>query len=144
MDKNVFMQLFIRNVILRPSCYSCPVRCGKSTSDITIADFWGIENFNKTLCDNRGVSMLLVNSIKGKEILNLLNVDLHSQSYGEALMGNPQLEKAASLNNYNSVFWNKFFKYGFKKDTLYMKYANPTMMMRIVGKIKRLLLVCQK
>ena len=41
---NSYMKLFLGNYILRPSCYNCPVKKGKSGSDITIGDFWGIQN----------------------------------------------------------------------------------------------------
>ena len=40
---NIFMQAFLSNILLRPCCYACPVKCGKSGSDLTVGDFWGIE-----------------------------------------------------------------------------------------------------
>ena len=41
LNENVFMKCFLSNLCLRPSCYSCPARSGKSGSDITLADLWG-------------------------------------------------------------------------------------------------------
>ncbi|MEG1612253.1 MAG: Coenzyme F420 hydrogenase/dehydrogenase, beta subunit C-terminal domain, partial [Alistipes sp.] len=42
LDKNLYMEGFLKNLYLRPSCYACAARKGKSGSDITIADYWGI------------------------------------------------------------------------------------------------------
>lgn len=39
--ENPFMRIFLRNISLRPSCYACPAKSGKSGSDITLADFLG-------------------------------------------------------------------------------------------------------
>lgn len=59
---------FQKHLTLRPSCYRCqwakPERC----SDITLADFWGIEKANLGLDSKNGVSCILLNSNKGKKI----------------------------------------------------------------------------
>lgn len=41
--ENHYMKAFLSDIILRPSCYECKARGCSSQSDITIADFWGIE-----------------------------------------------------------------------------------------------------
>ena len=69
--KDPYMQLFLRNVILRPSCYKCNFRCGKSGSDITIADFWGIQEILPEYHDNKGVSLVLINTERGRGLLNV-------------------------------------------------------------------------
>lgn len=66
-----YMRLFLRNLILRPSCYKCPAKQGKSWSDLTIADFWGIEKFYPNFDDERGVGLLMVNSEKGRNAIDL-------------------------------------------------------------------------
>lgn len=42
--ENVFMQAFLRDLILRPSCYACPAKCFRSGSDLTLGDYWGVEH----------------------------------------------------------------------------------------------------
>lgn len=51
---DVFMKSFLSNMNLRPSCYECPSKNGRSGADITIADFWGIP---QELNDNTLVSL---------------------------------------------------------------------------------------
>lgn len=57
------MKGFLSNLYLRPSCYRCSVKCGKICSDITIGDFWGVQNFFPNFDDDKGVSAVIVNSI---------------------------------------------------------------------------------
>ena len=66
-----FTHLFYRHIMLRPSCAVCPYADIDRQADITLADFWGwqksVPGFN---ADDRGVSLVLVNSEKGREIMD--------------------------------------------------------------------------
>ena len=53
------------NCCSRPSCYECKFKGFPRISDITLGDFWGIENVDKTMDDNLGTSVVLLNSQKG-------------------------------------------------------------------------------
>lgn len=68
--------LFYANVTLRPSCYRCPYTQVKRCSDITIADFWGADKSIPEFSDEKGISLILVNTEKGKEYLNMLHSDM--------------------------------------------------------------------
>ena len=65
-----YLQAFIKNMCLRPSCGTCAYTTTQRESDITIGDFWAIERFDKKLNDNKGTSVILLNSKKGKQMLN--------------------------------------------------------------------------
>jgi hypothetical protein len=67
------MALFMQDMTLRPSCYSCPARNGKSCSDLTLSDLWSVSNAVPELNDDRGVSGVLVNSEAGGNLLR--NID---------------------------------------------------------------------
>ena len=71
---NHFMRAFLSNMILRPSCYDCKAKSGRSHSDITLADFWGIQNVAPEMDDDKGTGLVLVNSPKGKTIIDTLNI----------------------------------------------------------------------
>ncbi len=49
----------------RPSCYDCQFKGYPRISDITLADFWGIERIDKSMEKNLGTSLVLLNSQKG-------------------------------------------------------------------------------
>jgi coenzyme F420-reducing hydrogenase beta subunit len=54
------------------ACTSCIFQNDTRVGDISLGDFWGIENHDKYWNDGLGTSMLLVNSLKGKELLNTI------------------------------------------------------------------------
>ena len=66
-DSRIFKNLFFGHNVLRPSCYECPYKSIHHPGDITIADYWGIEKAAPELNDNKGVSLVLVNSQKGEQ-----------------------------------------------------------------------------
>lgn len=67
--KDPYMALFVQNMTLRPCCYSCPVRGGRSGSDLTLADMWSVGTAFPELNDDRGVSLVLLNSENGRKML---------------------------------------------------------------------------
>ncbi|MBQ2112136.1 MAG: Coenzyme F420 hydrogenase/dehydrogenase, beta subunit C-terminal domain, partial [Bacteroidales bacterium] len=58
-DKNIFMQGFLNNLYLRPSCYDCPSRKGRSGSDLSLGDFWGVDERYPDFVDDMGVGVIL-------------------------------------------------------------------------------------
>ena len=62
-----YFSLFVSNLSLRPSCYECLAKRLKQ-SDLTVADFWGIDNVAPEMNDNKGISLVIVRSEKGKEL----------------------------------------------------------------------------
>lgn len=89
-----FMRGYLEsNLFMRESCYSCPYKELPRVSDITLADFWGVENAYPEMDQDLGTSMVMLNSEKGKEIFNKIKGSI---VYKEATManvkkGNPSL-----------------------------------------------------
>lgn len=106
-DDNAFMKGFLSNVYLRPSCYTCKCKNGKSHSDLTIGDYWGAKVANEELNDDKGLSLVLVNTQKGLNFLDMLDLSSHTI-----------LEENAHIHNggFSEIIWipferKKFFKY---------------------------------
>lgn len=91
-DENWYMKAFLSNAALRPSCFQCVVKrsCG---SDITLGDFWGIQNVHPDVDYEKGVSAILVNTPKGANALRAIDDNLlHGESsFEKILQGNPAL-----------------------------------------------------
>lgn len=89
-NDDTYMRFFLRNYDLRPSCYNCRAKTYK-TSDITLADFWGINNVDSSMNDGHGTSFILVRTEKGKAILESIkcNLVLRSVSYEDGVRSNP-------------------------------------------------------
>lgn len=106
-SKNTFMQGFLADLYTRPSCYACPAKQLKSGSDITLGDFWGIESLMPEIDDDKGVSAIIVNSDKGKQILHNINVELYEVSYNELTTRNPALVRSFSTTPKRTEFFKE-------------------------------------
>ncbi|RKE04597.1 Coenzyme F420 hydrogenase/dehydrogenase, beta subunit C-terminal domain [Marinifilum flexuosum] len=72
-DGDLYSLAYHGNVVSRPSCYNCKYKGYPRNADITIADFWGVENYFPELDDNAGTSAIIVNTEKGLGYLKKLN-----------------------------------------------------------------------
>ena len=70
----VYYNFFVSNVSLRPSCHNCAYRSHHRPSDITVADFWGIEKLIGKK-NHTGVSLVLTHNEKGKELVEAGSVE---------------------------------------------------------------------
>lgn len=111
---NLYSQGYLDNLYLRPSCYACPVRKGRSHSDLTLGDFWGIERVYPSMDDNRGTGLVLVNTPMGMNFYRSLLVLQKEVTYEQALRGNPSLEYSAPLTEVREEFWRRFPAEGMK------------------------------
>lgn len=55
------MRGFLSDTFLRPSCYDCKCKNGRSGSDLTLGDFWCAEQVDKDIDDDKGLSLVLIN-----------------------------------------------------------------------------------
>lgn len=88
-----FMQMFLQDLCLRPSCYSCPFKKKNRVSDITLADFWGSGRVCPDMDDDKGLSLVMVHSAKGGKLLEKIKgkMELREVPLEEALRGNPSM-----------------------------------------------------
>lgn len=107
-NENVFMKAFLQNLILRPSCYACSAKVGKSSSDLTIADFWGIENIHPEFDDNKGVGLIFVNTEKGELVFNSIDVETVTVRNYDIIKNNPSYCKSVDMPIGRAKFWKYF------------------------------------
>lgn len=74
--ENTFIQGFIANLYLRRSCYQCHFKGVVRDSDLTIGDFWGIEKCCPDFADPYGISLVIVQSDKGKKYLEHIETEM--------------------------------------------------------------------
>lgn len=61
-----YMQAFLFNLSLRSSCYNCAYKGLDRPSDIMLGDFWGIDKIYPEMDDDKGTSLIFVNTEKGR------------------------------------------------------------------------------
>lgn len=78
----------------RPSCYDCHFKGFPQKADITLADFWGIENIDKSMDQDRGTSLVMVNSDKGMQLFDSIKdkIEWRQFTMADARKGNPAMD----------------------------------------------------
>ena len=108
---------FYTHIMLRNSCGECPYTNTRRPSDVTVADFWGIE---KTIAaemgaDNKGCSLMLVNTEKGKQWFEAIKKNLEYKKVPIEDCLQPQLRHPSVLHPQRIAFENDYEKLGFEK-----------------------------
>lgn len=136
---NDYFKAFLQNYSLRPSCYACPAKQGKSHSDITIADFWGIQHIHPDFDDNKGCNLTLINSENGYQIFKYVDCHKIKTDYQQAIKYNPGYLTDNSEPKYRKYFFKKFDKYGFSIFDKIGKKQQPSLIRRIVNRCKNII-----
>lgn len=138
--KDPYMQLFLKDIILRDSCYDCNFKKRNRLSDITLADFWGIKNIKPEMDDDKGTSLLIINTSKGKELINKIENEIYKEKvdFEEAIKYNQSMIKSVEKPKVRE----KFFEDSDNKNIneLSKKYIpKPNIIKRILRKVKRII-----
>lgn len=67
---NVLFQGYVQNLFLRPACYACRYNTHPRQADISLADFWGSWDYPGCGKEDRGTSLVLINSPAGEHVLH--------------------------------------------------------------------------
>lgn len=106
---NQYMQGFLKNLFLRPSCHYCKFKEFKNGSDITLGDYWGVDTAHPEFDDDQGVSLVLVNSRKGKVVFSQIasNMEIMRSQLGLAVRGNPCIVESVVSHPNRTEFFSK-------------------------------------
>lgn len=138
LNEDRYMRAFLSNMSLRPSCYRCSFKGKIRQSDITLADFWGVEKVCPEMFDNAGTSLLILNSEKGRDILEEIRNELNlvAVNFEDAIMYNSAMIKSVNLNEDREKFLTAVEKHGFKKAS---KYVRISALSLFKGKMKKMI-----
>jgi coenzyme F420-reducing hydrogenase beta subunit len=128
---DLYMRAFLKDICLRPSCYACEFKGLHRQSDITLADFWGIQNVLPELDDDKGTSLIFVNSVHGQSILDQIKdrILCKEVDINEAVSYNSAAIKSSKYNPKREEFLQELEKQPF--DKLIKKYCSDTMLVRL-------------
>lgn len=129
-----YMKAFLSHLSLRESCTSCKFKKENRLSDITLADFWGINNIKPEMNDEKGTSLVIVNSEKGRELFELIeqSIKYEEVNFKEAIKYNPSMIKVSSKTENSDKFFDELDDSEF--DDLVRKYLPKV---NFIKKIKR-------
>jgi coenzyme F420-reducing hydrogenase beta subunit len=97
--KDIYMKCFLRDYILRPSCYRCQFKADGDISDLSLADFWGVRHIASEMNDDRGTSLVLIRTEKGQRLFDLCKACLKvcEVDYRKAVFENPAILRPAKM-----------------------------------------------
>lgn len=138
--KHPFMNMFLDDFCLRPSCYECHAKYYKN-SDITIADFWGIDSVAPEMNDNNGTSLVIVRTDKGEALFESIKNEVKRKevSYDGAVRGNSaeyiSVGRPQQRNTFFADLENLSFEEMVKK---YVSDTRASMLKTIIRRVKKL------
>lgn len=102
---------FLQNLYLRPSCYQCRAKSNIFQADLILGDYWGIERYHSEIDDDMGCSAILVNSEKGKKLIDGIGnqISLKESKYKYIREGNSLLEASVPVNKRRDKFFYDFY-----------------------------------
>lgn len=110
-----FSTLFYDHVMLRPACYHCPYTCYERVSDVTIADFWGVELSMPEFDDDKGVSLVMPHTEKGMELFGDIQAKLECRETSREDCIQPCLQAPSACSAGYDIFWDLHGKYNFTR-----------------------------
>lgn len=149
--KDPYMVGFLNDIYLRDSCYQCKYRKLERNSDLTLADFWGIEKiFPEFDKEDKGSSLIFSHSEKGRAALESISeeVCLLECEPQKAVQGNPSaLRSPVRKKKKQELFYREFESvqtYGeFKR--LIDKCVHRNIIIRLYYFVKRVIkFLCRK
>ncbi len=134
---NDFSYGFSKGLFHRKSCFNCPYISLDRKSDLTIGDFWGIENEKRIKDDKKGTSIIIPNSFKGTRIINGISkyMVIDETPIDNVIKNNPHLAtRPIEYNIKRDAFFKDLDTIGFEK--AFKRNTNKN------WKLKRFLLIC--
>lgn len=106
-QQNLYMKAFLQDVILRPSCYVCKAKDCSSQSDITMADFWGINTIFPDMDDDKGTSLVFINTNRGKAAFDFSQVRVAETIYERIKPLNPACYRSPKVPPKRKDFFSR-------------------------------------
>ncbi len=116
LDQNAYLNIFLNNLCLRPSCPACSFKGMERAADITLGDFWGVEKLSPEKDDDKGISLVFANSQKGKDLFEKIKDQLSvlGTDAAAAVAENPAMVRSVKPNEKRAVFMKTIEKKSFQ------------------------------
>ena len=138
-----FMQGFVKDFYLRPSCYECHFKGMDRITDITIGDYWGVWKEQPEMDDNKGTSIVMIHSEKGKMMLEYIKkyIRVSKTEIEKVLRYNPSIIESAKITDKRKLFFEKM-KTEETFENIMQELTNHGKRRNVIMKIKNILLNC--
>ena len=135
---------FLEGLFSRPSCERCPAKNMESGSDITLGDFWGVENYFPDLSMQEGLSIMVCKTPEAHALLDSVRDAfsiLRPAEYEQAAAHNEGLRFDPRKNPNRDAFFRRLVKCRTDRAAVRLmeSYFRPTLFTKAKTKLKFLL-----
>lgn len=135
-----YLYSFMHGMTFRLSCYHCPFAKIPRQGDITLADYWGVAKYFPELNSKSGVSLILINTPRGKEIISEIQNDIiiKKSNIKDASKENKNLVESSVMPEIRSRIFHLIEAQGYSKiaNTIFRPKNYNLLLLKI--KIKRI------
>ena len=129
-EMNAYMNLFLSDKNIRPSCCFCNFKADNYVSDLTLADAWKIEKEYEKWADDKGTSLFIIRSDKGKELIESSdNIEIKNSNYQLWSKMNPSLVTRTMPGNGRKEMFSDFLS--LDKNDFWKKYGSISIKKKI-------------
>ena len=132
-----YVKVFYNRCALRPSCHECPYATTERKTDLTIGDFWNIEQTIPDFYDPNGNSLFLIHTDRGKKLFDSIKDDLDYCLSDTKQCWQKNLEAPTPVSEQRNEFWEDYQREGI--EFIMKKYGNVSLKTKVKNKIVRIL-----
>ena len=127
-EESPYIKGFIQNLYVRPSCFQCKYIGIERCSDITIGDFWSIDEFHPGFSNDKGTSAIILHSEKGIQMFEkikdqLIYIKATSHEVG---VWNSCIYKPVDKNPRRKLFFEKWNSETIAEAVLELQVSNKS------------------
>lgn len=134
-----YVKVFYNRCALRPSCHDCPYARTERKTDITIGDFWHIEETIPDFYNENGNSLFLIHTDRGEELFDEIKENLEYRLSDTRQCWQINLEQPTPRSEKRDMFWIDYYENGV--DFVMRKYGRTSMKVKIKSKIIKLITI---
>lgn len=137
---DIYMKAYLKNLTIRPACFDCQFKSISRASDITLADFWGVQKIAPDIKSDRGTSLIMIHTERGETLFNCIknSVNYKAIDIQEATEYNCSMIKRPKEPQNREEFIICVFENGFEKaDKIFLTDGFITKAKRKVGSFLR-------
>ncbi|MBQ5463370.1 MAG: Coenzyme F420 hydrogenase/dehydrogenase, beta subunit C-terminal domain [Fibrobacter sp.] len=136
-NRSKYMRLFLSRICQNVSCDDCRYRKLPRIADITLGDYWGISKYHPEMNDNKGTSVVLLNTTPGSILFESVadKVVQCDSNVENAIAGNPCIVRSSNPHPKRAEFFANLDKYSL--DQLIKMYCPfPSPLKRLYSRIR--------
>lgn len=124
-NHDLYMRGFLQDLYLRPSCSNCKFRKQNRPVDLTLADYWGVQEVEPDMYDGKGTSLVFIQSEKGQKLFDQIEAKKKESDFTRAVSHNRSMLQQTPPSPKRAEFFKEFQEDNIAIDALLWKYVKP-------------------